>query len=173
MSTSVLVAVLWTRESTIVCVRRTLHLDHGVRELRHTEDLPADPQVPPEHGSWSAEPLHHRLLPHCSGHATPQIQNGDLEGFHAFTWVEILNRHLSLQIVHCDLALRNIMVNKFPWEVKVAEFSLAKDMNRMSRRSSRWRSQRVATLSTHTHTHKWWKKPSFLSHIAPFLGLLQ
>lgn len=61
--------------------------------------------------------------------------------------VQSLNLSSSLQIVHCDLALRNIMVNKFPWEVKVAEFSLARDMNRMSRRSSRWRSQRVQSLS--------------------------
>ncbi|XP_037630397.1 tyrosine kinase receptor Cad96Ca isoform X1 [Sebastes umbrosus] len=46
-------------------------------------------------------------------------------------------------IVHCDLALRNIMVNKFPWEVKVAEFGLARDLTRMtSRRSSRWRNPR-------------------------------
>lgn len=32
-----------------LCVRRTLHPDHGVREPRHSEDLPADPQDPPEH----------------------------------------------------------------------------------------------------------------------------
>ncbi|MEQ2169364.1 hypothetical protein GOODEAATRI_024435, partial [Goodea atripinnis] len=43
-------------------------------------------------------------------------------------------------IIHCDLALRNIMVNKFPWEVKLAEFGLAQDLTRMgSRRSSRWK----------------------------------
>ncbi|XP_036974385.1 tyrosine kinase receptor Cad96Ca [Acanthopagrus latus] len=53
-------------------------------------------------------------------------------------------QHLrSKMIVHCDLALRNIMVNKFPWEVKVAEFGLARDLTRMrSRRSSRWRNPR-------------------------------
>ncbi|KAK5869055.1 hypothetical protein PBY51_010017 [Eleginops maclovinus] len=53
-------------------------------------------------------------------------------------------QHLrSKMIVHCDLALRNIMVSKFPWEVKVAEFGLARDLTRMtSRRSSRWRNPR-------------------------------
>ncbi|KAK5905160.1 hypothetical protein CesoFtcFv8_006654 [Champsocephalus esox] len=56
-------------------------------------------------------------------------------------------QHLrSKMIVHCDLALRNIMVNKFPWEVKVAEFGLARDLTRMTSRrsssSSRWRNPR-------------------------------
>lgn len=42
-----------------------------------------------------------------------------------------------LQVVHCDLALRNIMVNHFPKEVKLAEFGLAQDLTLMrSRRSS-------------------------------------
>uniref|UniRef100_A0A3Q2NNE6 Protein kinase domain-containing protein n=1 Tax=Fundulus heteroclitus TaxID=8078 RepID=A0A3Q2NNE6_FUNHE len=52
--------------------------------------------------------------------------------------IALAMQHLrSKMIVHCDLALRNIMVNKFPWEVKLAEFSLARDMTRMvSRRSS-------------------------------------
>lgn len=36
-------------EDATVRVCRTVHPDHGVRELRHSEDLPADPQVPPEH----------------------------------------------------------------------------------------------------------------------------
>ncbi|XP_062392865.1 fibroblast growth factor receptor homolog 1-like [Sardina pilchardus] len=41
-------------------------------------------------------------------------------------------------VVHCDLALRNIMVNSFPREVKVGEFGLARDLTRMrSRRSGR------------------------------------
>ncbi len=44
------------------------------------------------------------------------------------------------------------MVNKFPWEVKVAEFGLARDLTRMtSRRSSRWRNPRVR-VSTHTQS---------------------
>lgn len=60
--------------------------------------------------------------------------------------------------MHCDLALRNIMVNKFPWEVKVAEFSLARDMTRMtSHRGSRWRSHRVRKRS--------YILPSSLPHI--------
>ncbi|TDH15334.1 hypothetical protein EPR50_G00029770 [Perca flavescens] len=61
--------------------------------------------------------------------------------------IALAMQHLrSKMIVHCDLALRNIMVNKFPWELKVAEFGLARDFTRMtSRRSSRWRNpqQRV------------------------------
>ncbi|XP_036006215.1 tyrosine kinase receptor Cad96Ca [Fundulus heteroclitus] len=59
--------------------------------------------------------------------------------------IALAMQHLrSKMIVHCDLALRNIMVNKFPWEVKLAEFSLARDMTRMvSRRSSRWRNPRT------------------------------
>lgn len=56
-----------------------------------------------------------------------------------------------MQIIHCDLALRNVMVNKFPWEVKVAEFGLARDLTRMaSRRSSRWRNPRVRLQHAHT-----------------------
>ncbi|XP_044058445.1 tyrosine kinase receptor Cad96Ca [Siniperca chuatsi] len=58
--------------------------------------------------------------------------------------IALAMQHLrSKMIVHCDLALRNVMVNKFPWEVKVAEFGLARDLTRMtSRRSSRWRNPR-------------------------------
>lgn len=42
-----------------------------------------------------------------------------------------------LQVVHCDLALRNIMVNHFPKEVKLAEFGLAQDLtHKRSHRSS-------------------------------------
>ncbi|XP_060764113.1 fibroblast growth factor receptor homolog 1-like isoform X2 [Neoarius graeffei] len=36
----------------------------------------------------------------------------------------------SKMILHCDLALRNIMVHRFPHEVKVAEFGLARDITR-------------------------------------------
>lgn len=44
------------------------------------------------------------------------------------------------------------MVNKFPWEVKLGEFGLARDMTRMtSRRSNRWRNPRVR-LHARTHT---------------------
>ncbi|KAK2847527.1 hypothetical protein Q5P01_010526 [Channa striata] len=54
--------------------------------------------------------------------------------------IALAMQHLhSKMIVHCDLALRNILVSKFPWEVKVAEFGLARDLTRMtSRRSGRW-----------------------------------
>uniref|UniRef100_UPI0037E70AD9 LOW QUALITY PROTEIN: tyrosine kinase receptor Cad96Ca-like n=1 Tax=Semicossyphus pulcher TaxID=241346 RepID=UPI0037E70AD9 len=58
--------------------------------------------------------------------------------------IALAMQHLrSKMILHCDLALRNIMVNKFPWEVKVGEFGLARDLSSMaSRRSSRWRNPR-------------------------------
>ncbi|KAG7218371.1 hypothetical protein INR49_020435 [Caranx melampygus] len=58
--------------------------------------------------------------------------------------IALAMQHLrSKMIVHCDLALRNIMVNRFPWEVKVAEFGLARDLTRLtSRRSTRWRNPR-------------------------------
>ncbi|KAK9521515.1 hypothetical protein VZT92_021312 [Zoarces viviparus] len=74
----------------------------------------------------SADPELHSLLTIASYHIALAMQ------------------HLrSKMIVHCDLALRNIMVNRFPWEVKVAEFGLARDLTRMtSRRSSRWRNPR-------------------------------
>ncbi|XP_072514733.1 fibroblast growth factor receptor homolog 1-like isoform X2 [Salminus brasiliensis] len=47
-------------------------------------------------------------------------------------------KHLrSKMILHCDLALRNIMVHSFPHEVKVAEFGLAREVARTwSRRGS-------------------------------------
>uniref|UniRef100_A0A3B1J1V6 Protein kinase domain-containing protein n=1 Tax=Astyanax mexicanus TaxID=7994 RepID=A0A3B1J1V6_ASTMX len=47
-------------------------------------------------------------------------------------------KHLrSKMILHCDLALRNIMVHSFPREVKVAEFGLAREVTRTwSRRGS-------------------------------------
>uniref|UniRef100_A0A3Q4H1E6 Si:ch211-167j9.5 n=1 Tax=Neolamprologus brichardi TaxID=32507 RepID=A0A3Q4H1E6_NEOBR len=47
-------------------------------------------------------------------------------------------RSKMVTIIHCDLALRNVMVNKFPWEVKVAEFGLARDLTRMQRVPLRW-----------------------------------
>ncbi|XP_067113698.1 tyrosine kinase receptor Cad96Ca-like [Osmerus mordax] len=47
--------------------------------------------------------------------------------------------HLSSKrVIHCDLALRNIMVNSFPSEVKLTEFGLARDLTYMrSRRGIR------------------------------------
>ncbi|XP_036821558.1 fibroblast growth factor receptor homolog 1 [Oncorhynchus mykiss] len=53
--------------------------------------------------------------------------------------IALAMEHLrSKMVVHCDLALRNIMVSRFPWEVKVSEFGLARDLTRMkSRHSSR------------------------------------
>ncbi|KAK2881060.1 hypothetical protein QQF64_008598 [Cirrhinus molitorella] len=58
--------------------------------------------------------------------------------------IALAMEHLrSKMVVHCDLALRNILVSRFPWEVKVAEFGLARDLTRMrSRRSSRKKQQK-------------------------------
>ncbi|KAM4566170.1 fibroblast growth factor receptor homolog 1 isoform 2-T2 [Odontesthes bonariensis] len=72
---------------------------------------------------------------HLSG--DPELQSLlTIASFH----IALAMQHLrSKMIMHCDLALRNVMVSKFPWEVKVAEFGLARDLTRMaSRRSSRW-----------------------------------
>ena len=55
-----------------------------------------------------------------------------------------------IQIVHCDLALRNIMVSRFPWEVKVAEFGLARDLTRMRSRRSTHKKQRKVSRVNHT-----------------------
>uniref|UniRef100_A0AAY4DG38 Protein kinase domain-containing protein n=1 Tax=Denticeps clupeoides TaxID=299321 RepID=A0AAY4DG38_9TELE len=49
----------------------------------------------------------------------------------------------SKMVVHGDLALRNVMVGQFPWEVRLTEFGLARDMSSMrSRRSSRKKKHR-------------------------------
>uniref|UniRef100_A0A3P8Z0I6 Protein kinase domain-containing protein n=1 Tax=Esox lucius TaxID=8010 RepID=A0A3P8Z0I6_ESOLU len=75
------------------------------------------------HIALAMEHLRSKMLP-FSSQRTPEIQNG---------------------VVHCDLALRNIMVNRFPWEVKVAEFGLARDLTRIrSYRSSRRKTPRVS-----------------------------
>ncbi|KAG7478844.1 hypothetical protein JOB18_010134 [Solea senegalensis] len=68
--------------------------------------------------------------------------------------IALAMQHLrSKMIVHCDLALRNIMVNRFPWEVKVAEFGLARDLSRLtSRHSSRWRNPHVRRGATRPYS---------------------
>ncbi|XP_031427680.1 fibroblast growth factor receptor homolog 1-like isoform X2 [Clupea harengus] len=67
--------------------------------------------------------------------------NKDLQHLFTITAYHIAHAmdHLrSKMVVHGDIALRNIMVNSFPQEVKVAEFSFARDLTRMkSRRTSR------------------------------------
>nr|XP_023701156.1 fibroblast growth factor receptor homolog 1-like [Paramormyrops kingsleyae] len=66
--------------------------------------------------------------------------NEDLQ--HLFTiasyHIALALEHLhSKMVVHCDLALRNVLVHHFPMEVKLGEFGLARDLTRMrSRRSS-------------------------------------
>nr|XP_055052488.1 tyrosine kinase receptor Cad96Ca isoform X1 [Misgurnus anguillicaudatus]XP_055052489.1 tyrosine kinase receptor Cad96Ca isoform X1 [Misgurnus anguillicaudatus] len=68
--------------------------------------------------------------------ADPELQSQfTIASYHIALAMEHLR---SKMVVHCDLALRNILVSRFPWEVKVAEFGLARDLTRMrSRRSSR------------------------------------
>ncbi|XP_051719254.1 fibroblast growth factor receptor homolog 1 [Ctenopharyngodon idella] len=68
--------------------------------------------------------------------ADPELQSQfTIVSYHIALAMEHLR---SKMVVHCDLALRNILVSRFPWEVKVAEFGLARDLTRMrSRRSSR------------------------------------
>ncbi|XP_071328020.1 tyrosine kinase receptor Cad96Ca isoform X2 [Trachinotus anak] len=79
--------------------------------------------------------------------------------------IALAMQHLrSKMIVHCDLALRNIMVNRFPWEVKVAEFGLARDLTRLtSRRSSRWRNPRRVPL-------RWYPPEYFKNNYYSFKG---
>ncbi|XP_047449867.1 tyrosine kinase receptor Cad96Ca isoform X2 [Mugil cephalus] len=80
--------------------------------------------------------------------------------------IALAMQHLrSKMIMHCDLALRNIMVNKFPWEVKVAEFGLARDLTRMtSRRSSRWRNPRQRVPL------RWYPPEYFKNNYYSFMG---
>ncbi|XP_026996969.2 ephrin type-A receptor 4a-like [Tachysurus fulvidraco] len=59
----------------------------------------------------------------------------DTELRHRFTIAlyhiaQALNHLHSKMILHCNLALRNIMVHRFPHEVKVAEFGLSRDIRR-------------------------------------------
>ncbi|XP_026853539.2 tyrosine kinase receptor Cad96Ca isoform X1 [Electrophorus electricus] len=58
--------------------------------------------------------------------------------------ITLAMEHLrSKMVVHCDLALRNILVSRFPWEIKLAEFGLARDLTCMrSRRSTRKKKHR-------------------------------
>ncbi|XP_066537817.1 tyrosine kinase receptor Cad96Ca [Hoplias malabaricus] len=74
---------------------------------------------------------HHEKL-----RADPELQSMfTIASYHIALAMEHLR---SKMVVHCDLALRNILVSRFPWEIKVAEFGLARDLTRMrSRRSTR------------------------------------
>ncbi|XP_075993224.1 fibroblast growth factor receptor homolog 1 [Genypterus blacodes] len=75
-------------------------------------------------------------------------------------------QHLcSKMVLHCDLALRNIMVNKFPWEIKVAEFGLARDVTRVtSRHGSRWKNPR------HRVPLRWYPPEFFKNNFYSFKG---
>ncbi|KAL6471118.1 hypothetical protein MHYP_G00197680 [Metynnis hypsauchen] len=73
--------------------------------------------------------------------ADPELQSlFTIASYHIALAMEHLR---SKMVVHCDLALRNILVSRFPWEIKVAEFGLARDLTRMrSRRSTRKKQHR-------------------------------
>ncbi|XP_064206158.1 tyrosine kinase receptor Cad96Ca [Anguilla rostrata] len=68
-------------------------------------------------------------------------------------------------VVHCDLALRNIMVNSFPREVKVAEFGLARDLTRMSSRRSTRKKRRGERVPL-----RWYPPEYFRSNYYSFKG---
>ncbi|KAI4886514.1 hypothetical protein NFI96_024879, partial [Prochilodus magdalenae] len=71
----------------------------------------------------------------------PELQSlFTIASYHIATAMEHMR---SKMVVHCDLALRNILVGRFPWEIKVAEFGLSRDLTRMrSRRSTRKKQNR-------------------------------
>ncbi|XP_063060907.1 fibroblast growth factor receptor 2 [Engraulis encrasicolus] len=71
----------------------------------------------------------------------------------------------SKMIVHCDLALRNIMVSRFPWEVKVAEFGLARDLTRMRSRRSTHKKQRKERVPL-----RWYPPEYFRNNYYSFKG---
>ncbi|XP_070685754.1 fibroblast growth factor receptor homolog 1 isoform X2 [Pempheris klunzingeri] len=79
--------------------------------------------------------------------------------------IALAMQHLrSKMIVHCDLALRNVMVSRFPWDVKVGEFGLARDFTRRtSRRSNYWRNPRRVPL-------RWYPPEYFKSNYYSFKG---
>lgn len=111
--------------------------------------LISDPELPSlltiasYHIALAVQHLHSKMVTHTDG-TISKSNNEDNKSIFFFSF---------RQIVHCDLALRNIMVNKFPWEVKLGEFGLARDMTSMaSRRSYRWKNPRVRHHA-HIHTH--------------------
>lgn len=56
---------------------RALHSHHGICQLWHIKDLPADPKGSPDFRPRVAKPPHHRLLPHCFGCAAFTFENGN------------------------------------------------------------------------------------------------
>ncbi|KAI5098891.1 fibroblast growth factor receptor-like 1-like, partial [Silurus meridionalis] len=121
----------------VILLLQAVRVDHGVCELWDPAQLCADTSRQAECRPGDPEPVCYRLLSHRSGHGTLTLQNGI--DMHIMT----VTLPCNLQVVHCDLALRNILVSRFPWEIKVAEFGLARDLTRMrSRRSTRKKQHR-------------------------------
>lgn len=95
--------------------------------------------------------------------ADPELQSLlTITSYHIALAMEHLR---SKMVVHCDLALRNIMVSKFPWGIKVAEFGLARDLTSMrSRRSSRRKNSRERVPL------RWYPPEYFRNHYYSFKG---
>ncbi|XP_076832980.1 fibroblast growth factor receptor homolog 1 [Brachyhypopomus gauderio] len=93
----------------------------------------------------------------------PEIQSlFTIASYHIALAMEHLR---SKMVVHCDLALRNILVSRFPWEVKVAEFGLARDLTCMrSRRSTRKKHHRERVPL------RWYPPEYFRSNYYSFKG---
>uniref|UniRef100_A0A8C2KTL7 Si:ch211-167j9.5 n=1 Tax=Cyprinus carpio TaxID=7962 RepID=A0A8C2KTL7_CYPCA len=94
--------------------------------------------------------------------ADPELQSQfTIASYHIALAMEHLR---SKMVVHSDLALRNILVSRFPWEVKVAEFGLARDLTRMrSRHSSRKKQHKRVPL-------RWYPPEYFRSNYYSFKG---
>ncbi|XP_062407914.1 fibroblast growth factor receptor homolog 1 isoform X2 [Sardina pilchardus] len=93
----------------------------------------------------------------------PELQNlFTISSYHIALAMEHVR---SKMIVHCDLALRNIMVSRFPWEVKVAEFGLARDLTRMRSRRSTHKKQRKERVPL-----RWYPPEYFRNNYYSFKG---
>ncbi|XP_076138244.1 fibroblast growth factor receptor homolog 1 [Alosa pseudoharengus] len=93
----------------------------------------------------------------------PELQNlFTISSYHIALAMEHVR---SKMIVHCDLALRNIMVSRFPWEVKVAEFGLSRDLTRMRSRRSTHKKQRKERVPL-----RWYPPEYFRNNYYSFKG---
>ncbi|KAM9498299.1 fibroblast growth factor receptor homolog 1-like isoform 4-T5 [Salvelinus alpinus] len=73
-------------------------------------------------------------------------------------------RHLcSKMVVHCDLALRNIMVNHFPREVKLAEFGLAQDLTHKRSYRSSCKGDYMQSVPLRWYPPEYFKKNNYYS----------
>ncbi|XP_042627632.1 fibroblast growth factor receptor 2-like [Cyprinus carpio] len=95
--------------------------------------------------------------------ADPELQSQfTIASYHIALAMEHLR---SKMVVHSDLALRNILVSRFPWEVKVAEFGLARDLTRMRSRHSSRKKQHKERVPL-----RWYPPEYFRSNYYSFKG---